>query len=288
MERHWSLMRKLTGLSAVVLGLASGHAAAAELAGDAQGYGLTRENPVELCRITSGSQLFSRLTCASGQRPVIQRRGSIGPRTPHPEYMSQDEAVRMVERAMAYEALEPGEPDRHILDAYEVGCGDTPVTLYVDVYHCRPPSQVPTPAGFSLAPYDPAAGALEAGRALVIAMGLDTRMERLANLVVGQSDAYPALASRHGEQKAAQLAREEIAKVVPQHLETLRREAALAYARHFSGEEMLSLVLDREKSPHAAKLHELQPRIAGELQGTIEPMVGRVVAEALRNAQARE
>lgn len=281
-------MWMVTGLVALVLGVASGQAVAAEPAGQAGGYGLSHANPVEACRHTYNARFFSRLTCPSGERPAMQRRGSIGPRTPYPEGMSQEQTVRLIGDAMKYAALAPGEADHHILEAYEATCGDTHVTFYLDAYHCRSAPEVRAPAGLLLTRYDPVAGKLEAARSLVLAMRMDTWMERVAGKAVGRSDGYYALADRYGEEKATQMAKEEIARMVPLHIEAWRLEAATVHARHFTDEELLSLALDLGRSPHAARFEELYPRITEELQALLEPRVDRLLAEALRNAHARE
>ncbi len=48
--------------------------------------------------------------------------------------------------------LAAGEPDYHVLDHYEVRCGEIAVEVTMDMYHCHqaPPAQAPP--GFTIVP----------------------------------------------------------------------------------------------------------------------------------------
>jgi hypothetical protein len=43
--------------------------------------------------------------------------------------------------------LQPGEPDFHIVDAFEARCAGATYTLFVDMYHC-PAATPPAADGF--------------------------------------------------------------------------------------------------------------------------------------------
>jgi hypothetical protein len=44
--------------------------------------------------------------------------------------------------------LQPGEPDLHIVDAFEVRCPSATYAVFIDMYHCPAPPQ-PSPDGLS-------------------------------------------------------------------------------------------------------------------------------------------
>lgn len=128
-------------------------ALAVEPAGQAGTYALSQDDPIEACRPDGARRYLEGLACPSGERVVFTRLGSMNTRTPLPADMTQAQVVAMVEANLAARALAPGEPDYHVIDAYQVECGDSgKTTLYVDAYHCgasRPPR---VPAGFRIAP----------------------------------------------------------------------------------------------------------------------------------------
>ena len=41
-----------------------------------------------------------------------------------------------------------GDPDLHIVDGYQVSCGETKRMVYMDMYHCKQASPTKVPAGF--------------------------------------------------------------------------------------------------------------------------------------------
>lgn len=146
MQSWWNL------LGALIFLVGFGHADAAMPDTFSESYGLTQGNPIEECRPEIGQRYFSRLACPSGERPTISRIGSTGPRTPIPADITEEETVEMVRGMLEMRRLEPGEPDYHIVDAYEVVCGTRATTIYVDMYHCAPDQPASAPAGFRFAP----------------------------------------------------------------------------------------------------------------------------------------
>ena len=82
---------------------------------------------------------FAGLRCPGGEPARVRRVGSVGMRnTPvdpnDPRALLQMDPER---------PLQPGEPDLHIVDAFEADCPGAVYTLFVDMYHC--PSATPAP-----------------------------------------------------------------------------------------------------------------------------------------------
>ncbi len=69
-------------------------------------------------------QYLSRLICAGGARPTFERSGSVGQRNPFPKGLSDKEAAGAIDRSLRGAPLQAGEVDSHVIDAYEVSCGE--------------------------------------------------------------------------------------------------------------------------------------------------------------------
>jgi hypothetical protein len=111
--------------------------------------GSTRETAIEVCKPTGERDYLRRLRCADGSAPEFSRNGSYGTRTPmksaEDEKMAQDQALGGT-------PVPPGGPDFHVLDVYEIRCGDTAVEVFIDMYHCDQPPPAQAPAGFTIVP----------------------------------------------------------------------------------------------------------------------------------------
>ena len=79
------------------------------------------------------------LRCPGGGEPQTGRVGSVGTRMApvdpnDPRILLQMDPER---------PLQPGEPDLHIVDAFEVRCPGATYTVFIDMYHCPAPPQPP-------------------------------------------------------------------------------------------------------------------------------------------------
>ena len=108
--------------------------------------GTTKASAIQVCKVGYRDYL-SRLVCASGEVPAYRRLGSVGPRTEVTRQPASDTEIRQrLSRMMRGARLEPGEPDTHIVDLYELSCGSKAHRIYVDMYHCEePPTDQPPP-----------------------------------------------------------------------------------------------------------------------------------------------
>lgn len=125
-------MRRL--LLAALAGCA--HAAAAP---PPSGFARSKERAAEVCLPPGAKAWLGGLRCADGAAPETHRVGSVGSRiTPadpnDPRTLLQMDPER---------PLQPGEPDLHIVDAFEARCAGATYTLFVDMYHCPAPAQPP-------------------------------------------------------------------------------------------------------------------------------------------------
>ncbi len=71
--------------------------------------------------------------CPKGGEPrSIRRLGSIGSRNTPVDPNDQ----RLLLQMDPERPLERGEPDFHIIDAFELRCEDLTYTVFLDMYHC--------------------------------------------------------------------------------------------------------------------------------------------------------
>ena len=150
-------MRILTVLAGLTsAGLLAGCAATAPArpAASAVAAGASKESAIEVCMPGGERQYLSMLICSSGQRPNFHRTGSVGERHPLPAGLTDKQLAAQLDRSLRGAALEPGEVDTHVVDAYEVSCGDAKQLVFLDMYHCPQPAATVAPAGFSLRPPD--------------------------------------------------------------------------------------------------------------------------------------
>ncbi len=96
------------------------------------GYGLSRENAVEVCLPTGVQAYLKALRCPGGAPPDAHRIGSVGPRSA----MVDPNDPRLLEQMDPGHPLAPGEPDLHVVDAFELTCAANTQTVYIDMYHC--------------------------------------------------------------------------------------------------------------------------------------------------------
>lgn len=122
----------------------------AEAAPAADGYGLSKAEAIEVCEPMGQRQYLARLLCPDSRHPEFARAGNVGPRQDIPENASDEMLDAMMADMFKPRKLQPGEPDYHIVDAYEVACGERVTVLYLDMYHCAQDRPERAPAGFSI------------------------------------------------------------------------------------------------------------------------------------------
>jgi len=96
------------------------------------GFGLSREQAIEVCLPPGEKAYLAALRCRDGSRPLPKRLGSIGSRTTP----ADPDDPRMLLQMDPERRLAQGEPDFHIVDAVEARCPDAVTTLFFDMYHC--------------------------------------------------------------------------------------------------------------------------------------------------------
>jgi hypothetical protein len=116
----------------------------------AAGYGLSKAEAIEVCYPEGQRQYLARLVCPDRSHPRFERAGSVGPRQEMPDEMSETMMRELLADMREPRKREPGEPDFHIVDAYEVDCGGTATTLYLDMYHCAQERPTRAPEGFTI------------------------------------------------------------------------------------------------------------------------------------------
>jgi len=112
-------------------------------------YGVSIATAVEVCKPPGERKYLDRLRCPDGTAPTYSRRGSGGSRTA----IQGDAAEKASMDQMFREGpLAPGEPDYHIIDYYEVRCGDRLTEVVMDMYHCYQKEPTQAPPGFTIEP----------------------------------------------------------------------------------------------------------------------------------------
>jgi hypothetical protein len=111
-------------------------------------YGLTIKDSIEVCDPEGEDEYLSRLMCPAGNHPSFERTGSFGTRNPATN-LSEAESAKMLDANLSGRDLEPGEIDYHIIDGFEVKCGESKTTVYLDMYHCSSDPDS-APAGFTI------------------------------------------------------------------------------------------------------------------------------------------
>jgi hypothetical protein len=115
--------------------------------------GSSKATAIEVCMVQGEREYLSRLLCSSGQAAGFKRIGSFGNRTERPANMSDAEFYKQSAGSfpgLRGAPLKPGEVDYHIVDGYEIACGELRQKIYLDMYHCPGQSQSMAPLGFTL------------------------------------------------------------------------------------------------------------------------------------------
>ena len=147
-------MRVVTVLAGLTIaGLVAGCAATAP-APSAVPAGESKQSAIEVCMPSGERQYLSMLVCAAGQRPTFHRTGSVGERNPLPAGLTDKQFSALLDRSLRGAPLEPGEVDVHVIDLFELNCGEVKRQVFMDMYHCPQPEAKLAPAGFSLRPRD--------------------------------------------------------------------------------------------------------------------------------------
>eukprot|EP01136_Pigoraptor_vietnamica_P043504 Opistho-1_new@1698 len=100
----------------------------------ATGLGDSKASAIEVCMPAGERAYLASLMCPSGQAPTFKRIGSMGSRTDPPKNLSKEQEQQLVEQLLSRRALAPGETDYHVIDAYELSCGEAKRTVYMDMY----------------------------------------------------------------------------------------------------------------------------------------------------------
>jgi hypothetical protein len=108
------------------------------------GFALSKDRAAEVCLPPGVMAWLSGLRCPGGEKPQPRRLGSVGSRAQPVD----PNDPRMLLQMDPERPLAPGEPDFHIVDAFEVRCPGATRTFFLDMYHCPSPPQ-PPPPGFT-------------------------------------------------------------------------------------------------------------------------------------------
>ena len=114
--------------------------------------GESKQSAIEVCNPAGERAYLSRLVCSGGESPTYKRMGSFGGRNEFPKNLSAEQTSVLVQRVISGAPLQPGEPDYHVIDGYEVICGEVKRVVYLDMYHCDQAPPTVAPRGFTLRP----------------------------------------------------------------------------------------------------------------------------------------
>ena len=113
----------------------------------ASGAGVTRHGALEVCMPSGERAYLGRLRCPGGARATYERKGNVGRRTKARNAREEKEAAAQIRENRA---PRPGGRDYHLVDLYQVSCGDKTYDIYMDMYHCNGAATEKVPAGFTL------------------------------------------------------------------------------------------------------------------------------------------
>jgi hypothetical protein len=108
------------------------------------GFARSKDRAAEVCLPPGEKAWLTGLRCPGGEPAQVKRMGAAGSRN---EPMDPNDP-RILLQMDPERPLQPGEPDLHIVDAFEARCPGAVYTLFVDMYHCPAPPQ-PPPDGFT-------------------------------------------------------------------------------------------------------------------------------------------
>lgn len=137
--------------------------------------GESKASAIEVCKPEGGQAYLSRLVCPTGESPTFKRAGNGGSRSERLESLPPSEAKIALEKMLKYEALKPGEVDYHVVDRYEVVCGESKRIVLIDMYHCDQPAPSQAIPGFTIRSPKPA----EETRALDTAVAFNSELVKL-------------------------------------------------------------------------------------------------------------
>jgi hypothetical protein len=104
-----------------------------------QGFARSKEKAAEVCLPPGVKAWLAGLRCGDGTPPQTKGLGPVGTRLV-PDDPNDPRALLQMDPERP---LQPGEPDLHIVDAWEAHCEARTYTLFVDMYHCPAPPQPP-------------------------------------------------------------------------------------------------------------------------------------------------
>lgn len=94
---------------------------------------------MEVCLPPGEKAYLAELRCADGSHPQAHRVGSVGTRA-SPVDPNDPRLLLQMDPEVP---IRPGEPDFHIVDAFEARCPGANYTLFFDMYHCPGAPQPP-------------------------------------------------------------------------------------------------------------------------------------------------
>lgn len=130
--------------AALACALASATAAEPPSPGD------TKQTAIEVCKPAGQQEYLKRLVCPNGEAPSYRRAGSFGMRDELPPDASGEMLAAQIEKAMSFAPHTAGAPHHHVVDGYEVACGEEKRIIYMDMYHCGAKAQDAAPVRLTL------------------------------------------------------------------------------------------------------------------------------------------
>jgi hypothetical protein len=112
------------------------------------GFGESKATAIEVCMPRGQRAYLDLLQCADGSPAAYRRLASVGQRTTSPSNLTEEQELALIKRIFSDAPLQPGEPDYHILDGYELACGAVKRVVYMDMYHCHQAPPAEAPPGF--------------------------------------------------------------------------------------------------------------------------------------------
>jgi hypothetical protein len=116
---------------------------------------------------------------------------------------------------------------------------------------------------------------------------LGGKLSGIALAAATRTQTFTTLSARVGNDQAQTLVSRELARSLPKYQSRWDQQLAIAYAKHFSSDELRSLALEGQASKHLGKLAERQNAVGTDMRAAAQQVLVELVSEVLSRSSAQ-
>lgn len=116
---------------------------------------------------------------------------------------------------------------------------------------------------------------------------LGGKLSGMALAAATRTQTFTTLSARVGSDEAQTLVSRELAKSLPKYQPRWDQQLAVAYAKHFSADELRSLAIEGQASKHLGKLAERQNAVGADMRAAAQQVLVELVSEVLSRSAAQ-